>query len=300
MNSDEIALMHGSKVCAVVAALAIAGACVGPGGPTHPTSAGSPVLVGAGDIGLCGSEGSALTAALLDRIEGTVFAAGDLAYERGTRVEFAECYDPTWGRHRGRTRPAPGNHDYESPGAGPYFEYFGEKAGPPGLGYYSFRLGAWLILSLNSNVFAGEGSAQLAWVRQELAASPMKCTAAFWHHPLVSSGVVGNNAHMQAVWRALQAAGADVVIAAHAHSYERFGGLNADGIPAPDGIPQFVVGTGGGRLRPPFGAPKPGSEVRANGVYGVLKLTLYADAFDWEFVSAPSTPFHDAGRTSCR
>jgi hypothetical protein len=289
--------VQGSKVGALVAVLAVAGGCAVPGA-TRP-STGSPVLVGAGDIGQCGSEGAAATAALLDRIGGTVFAAGDLAYDRGTREQFAECYDPTWGRHRGRTRPAPGNHDYESAGAAPYFEYFGENAGPPGRGYYGFTLGTWLILSLNSNIPAGEGSAQLAWVREQLAAFPVKCTAAFWHHPLVSSGAVGNHPHMQAVWRALHAGGADVVIAAHAHSYERFGGLNAEGSPAPDGIPQFVVGTGGGRLRP-IGAPKPGSEARASGVYGVLKLTLHADAFDWEFVSAPSTPFQDAGRTSCR
>jgi hypothetical protein len=191
------------------------------------------VLVGAGDIGTCDTDGSYHTAALLDTIGGIVFTAGDNAYPKGSRDDFLNCYDPTWGRHRGRTRPSPGNHDYETAGASGYFDYFGPNAGPPGRGYYSFTAGAWLVLSLNSNVSSGVGSAQLAWLRQELQAQPARCVAAIWHHPLASSGPHGSDPRMREIWRTLMEFNAEIVISGHDHTYERFAPPTPTASPAP-------------------------------------------------------------------
>jgi 3',5'-cyclic AMP phosphodiesterase CpdA len=253
--------------------------------------------VGAGDIAVCGSDGARQTAALLDSIGGIVFTAGDHAYSNGTREAFLDCYDPHWGRHRGRTRPSPGNHDYRTPGAAPYFEYFGPSAGPPGRGYYSFMAGTWLVLSLNSNVDAGPGSAQVAWLRDELRTHPAACIAAIWHHPIVSSGRYGANPHMRNVWRTLMEFGADLVVTAHDHIYERFERLDADGYPGGSGIRQFVAGTGGAE---PYeiGTIQPGSETRAS-VWGVLKLTLHSQWYEWAFVPVENTSYRDEGMGTC-
>jgi hypothetical protein len=161
------------------------------------------VFVGAGDIGLCGSPGPELTAKLLDGIPGTVFTLGDNAYNSGTAREYRDCYDRSWGRHKVRTRPVPGNHEYESPGAAPYFEYFGFNAGPAGLGYYSFDLGAWHIVALNSNIAARRNSVQGQWLRADLASSQSRCTIAYWHHPLFTSGPDGATAEMRDFWSIL-------------------------------------------------------------------------------------------------
>jgi hypothetical protein len=256
------------------------------------------VLVGAGDIGLCGWDASARTAALLDGIDGIVFTAGDHAYPHGRREDFRDCYEPTWGRHKSRTRPSPGNHDYETPGASAYFEYFGSRAGPPGLGYYSFMAGSWLVVSLNSNVAAGAGSPQLTWLRQQLQSQPVRCTVAIWHHALMSSGEHRPSTHMREVWRTLMEFDADVVIAAHNHVYERFAPLDADGRPGSDGIRQFVVGTGGSD-HDVLGPIRAGSEALAT-TWGVLKLTLGPDAYEWEFIPAAGESFRDSGRDTCR
>jgi len=165
------------------------------------------VLVGAGDIAACGSSGDEATTALLDAIDGTVFTLGDNVYDSGTRREFAECYDPTWGRHKGRTRPAAGNHDYGTARASGYFGYFGEAAGDPSTGYYSYDLGAWHIVVINSNCEpvggCQAGSPQEAWLRADLAAHPVDCILAYWHHPRFSSGPHGGTDEMRAIWRAL-------------------------------------------------------------------------------------------------
>ena len=151
------------------------------------------IFVGAGDIALCTPDGNhEATAQLLDTIGGTVFALGDNAYYRGTAEEYRDCYDRTWGRHKNRTRPVPGNHEYETAGASPYFDYFGIHAGPHGLGYYSFDLGAWHVIALNSNIPVSAGSTQGAWLRTDLAANRSGCTLAYWHHPRFSSGQHGN------------------------------------------------------------------------------------------------------------
>jgi len=256
------------------------------------------VFAGAGDIGFCGVEGAARTASLLDTMPGIVFTTGDNAYPSGTAESFQNCYDPFWGRHKARTRPTPGNHDYQVPDAAAYFEYFGGNAGPFGLGYYSFNAGAWLVLSLNSNVPAGSGSAQLAWLRDQLTSQPTRCVAVLWHHPLFSSGLHGPDPRMREVWRTLMEFKADVVISGHDHIYERFTPLDEQGLPSADGIRSFVVGTGGA---PPytFGVIQPGSEARIS-AWGILKLTLRSESFDWEFVPADGLGIPDQGTQGCR
>jgi hypothetical protein len=256
------------------------------------------VLVGAGDIGWCGSAGVEETARLLDRIPGTVFTTGDNAYPSGTARQFAECYEPTWGRHKARTFPAPGNHDYDTPGAAPYFAYFGARAGPAGAGYYSYQLGSWHIVSLNSALPGAPGSAQLRWLRSDLSARPARCSIAYWHDPLFSSGPNGNQPQMHDVWQLLTEFGVDIVIAGDDHGYERFAPQDASGFPDPErGIRQFVVGTGGAPLYD-FGPPRPNSEVRI-AAWGVLKLTLRSRTYSWDFVPASGGPA-DFGTDQCR
>lgn len=268
-------------------------------GPTPPNPtppfAGPEVFVGAGDIALCGGNQEA-TARQLDGIGGTVFTLGDNAYPSGTRDEFRNCYEPSWGRHKGRTRPVPGNHDYGSLNAAPYYEYFGANAGPAGLGYYSFDLGAWHIVALNSNIATGAGSAQAAWLAADLAASGARCTLAMWHHPLFTSGPNGNNGYMRELYRMLYDAGAEIVLVGHDHMYERFAPQGPDGqLDAARGMRQFVVGTGGVPLYD-FRAPQPNSEVRIR-AHGVMKLTLFGDRYDWEFL--PVSGAGDSGTSAC-
>ena len=264
-----------------------------------PDPAYDPAFVGAGDIAACGAAGAETTARLLDRIEGTIFTLGDNAYESGSAEQFRDCYDPTWGRHKARTRPSPGNHDYGTPGAAAYFDYFGENAGPERRGYYSFELGAWHIISLNSEIAAGPESAQAQWLAEDLAAHPVACTLAYWHKPIFSSGSVhGNDPHMRPIWDILARAGADVVLNGHDHIYERFAPQTVDGIADPHGIREFVAGVGGAELYG-LGAIQPNSEVRGIGVFGVLKFKLHAASYDWEFVPADAGALTDAGSARC-
>jgi hypothetical protein len=279
---------------AVLAAALFCG-CASPTAPSTRTA----IFVGAGDIARCNNDGATATAALLDLIPGEIFTAGDNAYDDGSADEFRDCYDPTWGRHKSRTHPAPGNHDYNSPGALPYFDYFGAAAGPRGVGYYAFRLGNWTIYSLNSETDASAGSRQLAWLHSQIALrSVPRCTLAIWHRPLYSSGPHGNNPDMREIWKALYDAGADVVLNGHDHLYERFAPQDADGHVDPTrGIREFVVGTGGGNLHVP-GPQRPNSEVLQPGVWGVLKLTLSDGDYQWEFLTVTGTTA-DAGSGGC-
>jgi hypothetical protein len=265
-----------------------------------PASAGGPdvTLVGAGDIANCDTPGAEATARLLDSIGGDVLTLGDNVYPNGTTEAFARCYAPTWGRHRYRTHPNPGNHDWDVDAGAPYFAYFGFTAGPAGLGYYSFSLGAWHILSLNSNVRADAGSAQYEWVRRDLASNPAPCTLAYWHHPLFSSGRNGNNGQMRDMWRLLDAAGVEAVLSGHDHLYERFAPQDADGRPTPTGMRAFVVGTGGTHLYH-LGSIQPNSELRSNNAWGVLKLTLGGDRYDWQFIPVDGHSFRDVGSATC-
>lgn len=270
-----------------------------PSATATPDPANDPVFVGAGDIAACGVAGAAATARLLDQIDGTVFTLGDNAYQSGTAEEFRDCYDSTWGRHKARTRPSPGNHDYVTPGAAGYYDYFGERAGPERRGYYSFDLGAWHIISLNSEIDAGPDSAQAQWLATDLAKHPTTCTLAYWHKPIFSSGSVhGNNPHMRPIWDILARAGADVVLNGHDHTYERFAPQTGDAVADPQGIREFVVGVGGAELYG-LGEIQPNSAVRGIRIFGVLKLKLHATSYDWEFVPAEAGAFSDAGSAGC-
>ncbi|MEJ2852863.1 MULTISPECIES: CBM96 family carbohydrate-binding protein [unclassified Saccharothrix] len=266
---------------------------------TTPPPSGDPVLVGAGDISNSGS-GDSATAALLDNIQGTVFTTGDNVYNDGTAAEFANYYDPTWGRHKARTRPSPGNHDYHTSGATGYYNYFGTQAGPSGRGYYSYDLGNWHIISLNSNISMSAGSAQETWLRTDLANNTKPCTAAYWHHPLFTSGA--NHAPSTAtrpLFQALYDYNADVVIFGHNHQYERFAPQNpSGGLDTSRGIRTFVAGMGGASHYS-FGTIKPNSEARNSDTYGVLKLTLHSNSFDWQFVPQSGRTYSDSGTQSC-
>jgi len=276
-------------------AVTLAGAPVRTGGAPAGV-----VLVGAGDIASCARHRGEATARLLDTISGTVFTAGDNAYPKGTLDQYLRCYDPTWGRHKARTRPSPGNHDYATPGAAGYFRYFGAAAGDSGRGYYSYELGAWHIVVLNSNVTMRRDSAQERWLRADLATESRRCTLAYWHHPLFSSGTIhGGDRRARAVWRDLYAAGADVVVNGHEHNYERFAPMTPAGaVDSARGIREFVVGTGG-ESHFPFGAPLAASEARNDATFGVLQLTLYPDWYAWRFIPVEGATFSDSGRGTC-
>ena len=272
---------------------------------TSPPPSNDPVLVGAGDIATCSSTGDEATANLLDDIAGTVITLGDNAYSSGTSAEYTNCYGPSWGRHLARTRPTPGNHEYNTLNATGYYGYFGAAAGDPTKGYYSYDLGAWHIIVLNSNsscttISCAAGSAQDTWLRNELATHTNVCTLAYWHHPRFNSGAShGNNTAVANFWNALYQYGADVILNGHEHVYERFAPQTPAAVADPtNGIRQFTVGTGGASHYS-FGTIQPNSEVRNGTTYGVLKLTLHATSYDWQFVPVTGGTFTDSGTGSC-
>ena len=285
-----------------------------------------PVLVGAGDSARCGtdpfSSGAQKTALLLDNIlpgrsDVSVFTAGDLLYTDGTLTEFETCYDPTWGRYFNETYPSPGNHEYLTPGAQDYFNYFGANAGDPSEGYYSYNIiipcgvdcsESWHVVALNSNCSqiggCDEGSPQYTWLQEDLAASSAGCTVAYLHHPPHSSGDL-RALNTQPLMKLLYDNDAEILIAGHDHSYERFMPQDADGVTDLDeGVRLFVVGTGGRSLGT-FQTPVANSEARFNSLDGVLKLTLHPSSYDWEFIPVPiSNPdpvevFSDVGSALC-
>ena len=269
-----------------------------------PAEAVDPVLIAAGDIAGCGHLGDTATAAVVSSaIGGTVATLGDTVYNDGSASQFANCYGPTWGRFKWRTRPAVGNHEYRTPGAAGYFNYFGVRAGPRGKGWYSYNLGQWHVVVLNSNcsqVACGKGSEQERWLRADLAANANKCTLAYWHHPRFSSdNRHGNWPSVAPFWDALYEFGADVVLSGHAHAYERFAPQNPGGKADPAfGIRQFTVGTGGNGLYG-FGAAKPNSQARQANTLGALKLTLGSGGYDWKFLPQAGKTFTDSGTAAC-
>ncbi len=261
-----------------------------------------PVLVGAGDIADCNRLGDDATANQLDGIPGIVYATGDLAYPNGRTEDFANCYDPTWGRHKARTRPTPGNHEYDdSPTAAPYFTYFGANAGTAPNGYYSYDVGTWHVVVLNDNVSMTANSAQVQWLRADLNGRTGQCVLAYWHRPRFSSGPAGPTTGTQALWQALADSGVEIALWGHDHAYERFAPMNGAGSPSPTGVRAWVIGTGGGEsLVSGFPNLQPNSEVRDNTSRGVLRFTLYDGRYRWEFMPAAGFgTFTDSGSTNC-
>lgn len=268
-------------------------------GASATAAAASEVLVGAGDVASCSTNRDELTAQLLDGIAGQVFTAGDNAFPNGSATDYTNCYQPTWGRHKARTRPAAGDRDYRTSGAAGYFGYFGAAAGNPATGYYSYDLGDWHIVVLNTALSTSATSAQVRWLRDDLAANGRACTMAIWHRPYVTSSTVGGRPAVRPLWDALYEYGADVIVNAHARVYERFAPQNPSLAADPvNGIRQFVVGTGG-RGTDGFGTIQPNSEVRNSGTSGVIKFTLHAGGYDWQFVPVAGQTFTDAGSATC-
>lgn len=262
------------------------------------------VALAVGDIASCRSDGDEATAALLDEISGPIMTLGDTVYDSGTTAEFAECFDPSWGRHKARIRPAVGNHEYGTPGAAPYYAYFGAAAGEPDEGYYSYDLGDWHVVVLNTNCSkAGgcyQGSQQADWLRADLAQNATHCTLAYFHHPRWSSGRYQINDHFLALLEILYDQGVELILSGHAHSYERFAPQDPAGnLDSERGFVQFVVGTGGKNHRPIDVNILPNSKVRHDTTFGVLKLTLYTDRYHWEFVPVQGGTFTDSGWGNC-
>jgi len=262
------------------------------------------VLLAVGDIATCNGEGDEVVAQLVENLPGAVALLGDNVYEKGSASQYQHCYDPNWGPFKNRTHPAVGNHEYLTLKASGYFNYFGPAAGDPTQGYYSYALGAWHLIALNSNCSqvggCQAGSAQEQWLRADLAAHPAACTLAYWHHPLFSSGQHGSNTQMWAVWQALYEAGADVVLNGHDHDYERFAPQDPEGVAdSAQGLREFVVGTGGKNHYKFSQAPSANSEVRNDKTFGVLKLTLSPQSYTWEFIPEPGKSFADQGEAVC-
>ena len=229
-----------------------------------------------------------------------VATLGDNVYPSGTDVSYSECYEPIWGAWLDRTRPALGNHDVEADGGAAYHAYFREQAGPTGLGWYSYDIGAWHAIVLDSNcdlVGCRRGTPQHDWLLADLAASDARCTLAYWHHPRFTSGPHGEDAATAPFWEALHQNGADVILVGHDHLYERFAPQAADGLADHGGIRQFTVGTGGKQLYQPIRTAPNSELIRANS-FGVLELTLRVDSYDWRFITVDGAD-SDGGSDDC-
>ena len=269
-----------------------------PPGTGTPSTGRTVTVLGIGDIGMCDRPAVAQTARLVAGLEGQLLLAGDLAYPQGTAANFRDCFNPEWGRFRARWHAVPGNHEYESPGASPYFDYFGDAAGADRTGYYAFMAGDWLILMLNSNVPAGRGSAQWEFARQQLQSQRTPCTMAVWHHPLFSSGPNGPNAFMRDMWSLLETSRVEVVLNGHDHVYERFARQLADGTADPvNGIRQITAGTGGADLYN-FVRTAANSEARLR-QHGVVRFILRPALVEWAFHGTDGS-VGDSGLDTCR
>jgi acid phosphatase type 7 len=275
-------------------------------------AAADPVVVAAGDIacdpitdgGFNSGNGTATacrmkaTAALLAGAT-AVLPLGDTQYQDGTFAKYGQSYTPSWGTASimSVTRPAVGNHEYLTSAAADYFRYFGTKAGDPTKGYYAFDLGSWHLIALNSEIARSATSTQVQWLRANLASNTKPCILAYWHQPRFSSGMHGDNTTYDAFWRALYDFRADVVLNGHDHDYERFELQNPNAGADPQGIREFVVGTGGSSTRA-FATIRANSRERRTGTFGVLKLTLRPNSYDWQFVSVAGQTL-DSGMTAC-
>jgi acid phosphatase type 7 len=255
---------------------------------------------GAGRNGRC--QQRAVSDGLLSAGVSAVLPLGDEQYENGALAKFMASYHPTWGRLNPIVRPIPGNREYETPGASGYYAYFGAAAGDPAKGYYSYDLGSWHIVALNSNcefVACNAGSPQEQWLRADLAAHRTACTLLYWHHPRFAAGGAGQAEDTSALFNAAYAARAELVLVGHAHIYERYTPFSPTGVGEPGrGVRQIIVGTGGeeqSRLAPPV----PGVEVRSNTSLGYLRVTLRPTGYDWQFVPVAGGALNDRGSTAC-
>ena len=254
------------------------------------------ILLAAGDIAGCPEQfRDEATGELVAELQGTVAALGDIVQKQGKMWEYRNCYDPSWGPVRLRTRPTPGNHDYRTDQAAAYYKYFGTQAGPSGRGWYTYKLGSWRIYSLNSERNIGE---QTTWLASHLAANRSKCILAYWHKPLYTGGRNPGTAAVRPLFEALYTAGAEVVLSGHNHHYERFAPQDADGHLKSRGVRQFVVGTGGAPLEE-FVAVQPNSKVRYAGGWGVLRLSLYPGRYAWKFLPVLGAESADTGQANC-
>ena len=276
-----------------------------PNPPPPPPPPAAPTILIAGNISRCATQGDEMTAELLDSLPGTIFTAGDNAFPEGSAANYADCYAPTWGRHKARTWATLGNHEYDQGNANAAFDYFGDHAGPRDRGYYSLNVGSWHIIVLNDNntfVSFTAGSAQEQWLRADLAANAAaKCTLAIWHQPLfLSSTTAGFTARslVKILWDDLYAAGADVVVNGHQHHYERMAPMRPDGTRDDStGIRQFNSGMGGESYIQPT-VIHPNSETIGT-AFGVLQLTLRDGGYDWRFVAIRGSAYSDAGSGTC-
>lgn len=294
--------LSGHVVCVVISCAVAFLAAVPIFGQSAATAAPRTfTLVGAGDIARCDSNRDDATARLVGRIPGSVFTLGDNVQGKGAASEFRNCYHPSWGKFKKRTRPAVGNHEYYTPGARPYYGYFGASAGAVGRGYYAYKRGGWLVVVLNSNcdvVGCGPNSPQVRWLKRVLANNPARCTAAMFHHPLFSTNA--STPWVRPFWDVLYQNNADLILNGHAHSYERFAPQRPGGArDANRGIRQIVAGTGGATPINPFGPRPKNSVVRNDKTPGVLRLTLRSDSYAWKFVPIAGKTFTDSGTGRC-
>jgi hypothetical protein len=296
-------------------ALAAAVLLLGAGARVHAQA--PPVIAAAGDIACDpadpnyqGGSGTATAChmrATSDLLVGggydAVLVLGDNQYEDATLAKYLASFDPSWGRVKPLIRPAVGNHEYLTSGAAGYYAYFGAAAGDPTKGYYSYDLGAWHLIALNSNCGfvggCGPGSPQEQWLAADLAANRGRCLLAYWHHPRFSSGAHGDDPITGTFWERLYEAGADLVLVGHDHIYERFAPQAPSGVADPHrGIRQFTVGSGG-KNHVPVATVRPNSEARDDTTFGVLELTLRPDGYDWEFLPDAAGGFTDSGSGPC-
>ncbi|MFE9043428.1 RICIN domain-containing protein [Streptomyces sp. NPDC007818] len=258
-------------------------------------------VAAAGDIcgAACGQTADIVTAMDPD----AVITAGDNAYEKGTVAEFQSQYEPTWGAFHSNTYPTPGNHEYSTPGGAGYFDYFESKGVPTGgrdKGYYSYDIGDWHMVALNTHVPRGAGSAQEKWLRADLAESDRPCTMAYMHYPRFSSGTHGDNTTVKALYQALTDHKADIAVVGHDHHYERFAPAMVDGTEdAANGLRTFVIGTGGRGLYSGRTTSAGPSEVFHNNTFGVGRFDLSATGYDFTFTPAAGRTFTDSVSGSC-
>ncbi len=276
---------------------------------------GASVMIGVGDIAACGSNGAELTAKVVDsvlkadsvaKVDDMVFTLGDNAYPSGSASDFARCFAPTWGdsskRIMKKIHPTPGNHEHNTSGAAPYYQYFGSAAGSSKKGYYSYDIGAWHAIVINSELIVNpafndaDRKAQEDWLRSELKGVQKKCTLAYWHHPRFSSGWHGDDASLQTIWQELYDGGVDLILNGHDHEYERFLPQNPFAVKDTlKGMVEIVAGTGGGDLRGFRGKPDPNMAAQIQGHFGVLKLTLGKEEWRSAFIETNGRVWDPAG-----